>query len=156
MDAKDFLRQLKKLDCMIENKLVEKQQWKAIAMGTTAQMGGERVQASSSQQKMADAVGRYMDIEREVDECIDRLVDTKKDVISVIEQLETSQYDILHKKYVQYLTFDEIAAIKNKSTSSITSIHGIALKNVQKILDERERVKEEWRRSLGFRKTMDQ
>ena len=141
MDAKDFLRQLKKIDCMIENKLVEKQQWQAIAMGTTAQMGGERVQASSSQQKMADAVGRYMDIEREVDECIDRLFDTKKDVISVIEQLETSQYDILHKKYVQYLTFLEIAAIKDKSESNITSIHGIALKNVQKILDEREKIK---------------
>ena len=155
MDAKDFLRQLKKLDYMIENKKAEKQQWKAISMGTTAQMGGERVQSSSSQQKMENAVVRYTDIEREINECIDRLYDTKKDVINVIEQLNTEEYDILHKKYVQYLKFDEIAAIKDKSTSSITSIHGIALKNVQKILDERERGKEEWKRSLGFQKTMD-
>ena len=141
MDAKDFLRQLKKLDCMIENKLVERQQWQTIALGTTAQMGGERVQSSSSQQKMADAVGRYMDIEREVDECIDRLVDVKKDVISVIEQLNVDEYDVLHKKYVQYLTFDEIATIKKKASSSIKGTHGTALRNVQKILDEREKKK---------------
>lgn len=153
MDAKSFLRQLRHIDCMIENKLIERNQWKSIAMGTTA--GGEsvkingvmhnmeRVQTSGSQQRMADAVGRYMDIEREVNECIDRLVDTKKDVISVIEQLETNQYDILHKKYVQYLTFSEIAVIKNKSESNIISNHGIALKNVQKILDERENKKNE-------------
>ena len=83
MDAKDFLRQLKKLDCMIENKLVEKQQWKAIALGTTSNNDSERVQTSSSKQKMADAVGRYIDIEKEVDACIDRLVDTKKDVMNL-------------------------------------------------------------------------
>ena len=139
MDAKDFLRQLKKLDCMIENKLVERQQWKSVAMCTTSHIGGERVQTSSSQQKMADAVGRYMDIEREVDKCIDRLVDTKKDIISVIEQLETQEYDVLHKVYVQYYTLKEVASMVGKTYSNVTTIHGIGLKNVNKILEEREK-----------------
>ena len=141
MDAKQFLRQLKKLDKMIENKLAEKARWKAIATGTTAQMGGEKVQSSGSQQKMADAVCRYVDIEKEIDEQIDILIDTRQDVISVIERLNTTEYDILHKMYVQYLSLYDVADIYNKSYSWATTVHGRALKNVQAILDQRKGVK---------------
>lgn len=141
MDAKQFLRQLKKLDKMIENKLAEKARWKAIATGTTAQMGGEKVQSSGSQQKMADAVCRYVDIEKEIDEQIDNLIDTRQDVISVIEKLNTTEYDILHKMYVQYMSLYDVADIYNKSYSWATTVHGRALKNVQAILDQRKGVK---------------
>ena len=140
MNAKDFLKQLRKLDIMISNKLAEKDQWKAVALGITAQMGGERVQSSGSQQKMADAVNRYVDIEKEIDEYIDRLIDAKKDVINVIEQLDATQYDVLHKRYIQDMSFDEIGyACGGKTKSWATTTHGHALKNVQLILDERER-----------------
>lgn len=137
MKAKDFLKQIKKLDCMIENKLIEKDQWKSIATGTSAHMTGERVQSSGSQQKMADAIDRYIDIEAEIDQCIDRLIGKKKDVISVIEQLNPTEYDLLHKVYVQYITLDDVSETYGKSYSWATTIHGRALNNVQKILDER-------------------
>ena len=137
MDAKIFLQQLKKLDYMITNKIIEKEQWMTIATGTTAQMGGERVQSSSSQQKMADAVGKYIDMEKEIDRIIDMLVDTRQDVINVIEKLNATEYDLIHKIYVQYLTLDDVAELYEKSYSWVTTVHGRALKNVQKILDGR-------------------
>lgn len=137
MDAKKFLQQLKKLDYMITNKIIEKEQWMTIATGTTAQMGGERVQSSGSQQKMADAVGKYIDMEKEIDRIIDELVDTRQDVINVIETLNATEYDLLHKIYVQYMTLDDVADLYEKSYSWVTTVHGRALKNVQKILDSR-------------------
>ena len=139
MNARDFLKQLKKLNKMIENKLNEKEQWKSIATGTTAQMGGERVQSSGSQQKMADAVVRFIDIEKEIDDCIDQLINTKKDVIAVIEQLNASEYDLLHKVYVQFFTLQEVADLYDKSISWAKTIHKRGLKNVQRILDERQK-----------------
>ena len=134
---KRFLNQIKKLDKLIENKLAEKEQWKLIASGTTIQLK-ERVQSSSNQQKMADAVVRYIDIESEINACIDSLVSKKRDVISVIEQLDVTEYDILHKVYVQYLSLYDVAEIYDKSDSWVTSVHGNALKNVREILDARE------------------
>lgn len=133
---KRFLNQIKKLDKLIENKLAEKEQWKLIASGTTIQLR-ERVQSSGSQQKMADAVVKYIDIESEINACIDSLISKKKDVISVIEQLDATEYDILHKVYVQFFTLYDVADIYQKSYSWVTSIHGRALANVRKILDER-------------------
>lgn len=134
---KRFLNQIKKLDKLIENKLAEKEQWKLIASGTTIQLK-ERVQSSSNQQKMADAVVRYIDIESEINACIDSLVSKKRDVISVIEQLDVTEYDILHKVYIQYLSLYDVAEIYDKSYSWVTSVHGNALKNVREILDARE------------------
>ena len=133
--AKDFLRQVKKLDCMIENKIAEREHWKGIATGTTVQLN-ERVQTSSSQQKMADAVTKYVSIEEEINECIDRLINAKQEIIKVIERLDVVEYDLLHKVYVQGLTLYEVADIYNKTYSCITTIHGRALKSVRKILDE--------------------
>lgn len=151
MNKKEFLKQVEKLDKLIENKLIEKEQWKSIALGITG--GGkdvkingvlhqmDKVQSSGNPQKMADAIDRYIDIETEIDKHVDELIDTKKDVISVIEMLNPIEYDILHKIYIQFLTLYDVAAIYDKSYSWATTIHGRALKNVQKILDERENVK---------------
>lgn len=115
MKAKAFLKQIEKLDKMIENKTFEVEYWKGIANGTTAQMGGERVQSSGSQQKMADAVVKYIELENEVAGQIDILIDTKKDVIRVIEQLDPIEYDLLHKHYVQHITLYEIASMYGNS-----------------------------------------
>lgn len=135
-EAKEFLKQVKKLDCMITNKLAERDQWKSIALGTSVQLS-EKVQTSGSQQKMADAINKYIDIESEINECVDNLIAKKKEVISVIEQLPVDLYDILHKIYVQYYTFYDVADKKDISYSNVTTLHGKALKLVQKILDAR-------------------
>ena len=137
VEALCFLNQLKKTDRLIENKLIEIEQWRSMAVDITARMGGDRVKSSGSQTRMADAVERYVDIEAEIKKDIDRLVEAKKDVVTVIEMLPAHEYDILHKIYVQYLTFYEVADILKISYSSVTTTHGRALANVQHILDGR-------------------
>ena len=70
MKAKDYLRQLQKLDKLIENKLAEKEQWKAMATSTTQQLTADRVQTSGNPQKMADAVCKIIEIEGVSKRCI--------------------------------------------------------------------------------------
>ena len=139
MKARDYLDRLEMLDTVISNKLIERQQWREIALSVTAHSDDVRVQTSGSKDKMANALARCVDMEREIDGLIDKLVDLKKDVCSVIEQLSVDEYDVLHKLYIQRLSFDEVAAAKNRSKSWVTTIHGRALQNVQAILNEREK-----------------
>lgn len=137
-ETTDYLKQPQRLEVMINNKLIERQQLKDIAFSITANSDGERVQSSGSQQKMANAVDRWVDMEAEINDLIDRLVDTKKEIITTIEKLSTAEYDVLHKRYIQGMSFDEIGAAKGKSTSWATTIHGRALKSLQAILEERQ------------------
>lgn len=139
MEAKEFLRQPEKLDILIHNKLIEKQQWKNIALGITANMEGERVQTSGSQQKMADAINKCIDIETEIDNLIDRLIEKKKAVVAVIEQLDSPFfYDLTHRKYIQYKTLEQIAEETGRSYDAIKTAHGRALEEVRRILRKKE------------------
>ena len=136
VDAKSFLRQVEKLDTLINNKLIERRQWRDVALGITANMEGERVQSSSSQQRMADAIGKCIDMEAEIDSLIDKLIDTKREVIETIEQLDSPQeYNVLHMRYIQYKSLQEVADYYGKDYGYATTVHGRALKGVQAILD---------------------
>ena len=123
---------------MLNNKMIEKKQLQEIATGTTSRISAERVQSSGSQQKMADAIDRAIDLEAEINEQIESLFRTKREILSVIEQLNATEYDFLHKVYVQFLTLQEVADLYQNSYSWATTIHGHAIAHVQKILDRRQ------------------
>lgn len=136
IDAKSYLQQVEMLDAKITNKLIERKQWEDVALGITANIGGERVQSSGSQSKMADAIIKCVDMEKEIDALVDELIHTKKKVISTIEKLYSpTEYKILHLRYIQGVSLTEIADSMDKEYSWVTTTHGRALKNVQKILD---------------------
>lgn len=132
--AQIYLEQVEKLNAMIENKMAESAQWRGVALGITSHSEGERVQSSGNQQKMADAIDRVVDLQAEINLLIDKLIDLKQEIIGTIEQLNTTEYDVLHKRYIQGMTFDEIGAAKGKSTSWATTVHGRALQSLSKML----------------------
>lgn len=137
-EAQKYLEQVEKIDTIIRNKLIEKRQWMDIALGITAETGGDRVQSSGTQSKMADAVARCVDIEAEIDSYIDRLIDIKREVTQVIEKLDSpTEYNLLHLRYIQFKTLWQIAEDYDRDYGWVTTTHGRALAHVQDILDGR-------------------
>lgn len=135
MRAKDFLRRPEKLELKLKNKMAEREQLRTLALSVTAVMGGERVKSSGSSQKMSSAVEKMVDMDEEINSLVDELVGIKREIASVIEQLNPTEYDLLHKRYIQGMSFYEIANQKGKEYSWVTTVHGRALKSVQSILD---------------------
>ena len=136
--AQLYLERVEMIDSIIKNKLIEKRQWMDIALGITANMGGERVQSSGSQSKMADAIEKCVDMEAEIDGLVDRLIDTKKEVIQTIEQLDSpTLYNILHLRYIQFKSLQQIADDYDRDYGWVTTNHGRAIADVQRILDKK-------------------
>lgn len=137
IQAELFLKSVEKLDAILENKLIEQMQWKEVALNISANIGGERVQSSHCPSKMADAVIKCVAMEEEIAECVDKLIAEKKKVIGVLEQLYSpTEYKILHMRYIQYISLSDIAERLNREYTWVTTTHGRALKNVQKIIDK--------------------
>ncbi len=137
-DAKKYLEQIEKLDTLIANKLIEQQQWRDLSLSITAAINGDRVQTSRSCEKMANAANKCMDIADEFESIIEELAAKKKEVIAVIERVENpTEYDILHRKYIQHTELKDIAFWYNREYTWVTTVHGRALKRVQDILDKR-------------------
>lgn len=106
MKAQDCLKMIKKYTKFIENRQAEKEQ--LIRLG--------------------------VDI-AELEISIEGAIRIRKNIIKKIEQLKPLEYDILHKLYVQDFTLCEVAELYDRSYSWITTMHGIALKNFQRVLD---------------------
>lgn len=141
MTAQEYLKQIKKLDTLINNKIAERQQWLDIALSITPNMSGDRVQSSGSQQKMADAINHYVDIGREIDRAVDELHDKKQSIISVLEELPELEYDVLHKHYVQYMPLAEIAELRGRSESRMKVVHTNALRLLETLIKDESETK---------------
>ena len=138
MRAKEYLKKIKKIDLMIRNRIAEQQHWRDMALSITAQMNGERVQSSGNQQKMADAIIKALDIGDENSGEIRELIEERREIIATLEQLNATGYDVLYKAYVERISFQEIADANNRSKDWVKKEHGIAMRNLQKLLNKRD------------------
>ena len=137
IDAQAILARVEMYDALVENKLVEKRQWRDLALSITANMDGEKVKSSSTVvSRMEEAVIKCIMVEDEIAAAVDRLIAEKKKVVGVIERLcSPIEYRILHMRYIQYISFADIAERMNKEYTWVTTVHGRALKHIQEILE---------------------
>lgn len=133
MKAETFLNRLECLDDLIENKMEELKQWESLAIGTGAMSDGERVQTSTTGDKMSNAVIQCIETKK----MIEILSEEKKRKISVLESLETRYYNLLHKVYVQHMTLTEAYRRCGISKKTGSNLHKAAKESLQKKLDER-------------------
>lgn len=133
-DVKDYLKRIEKIDYLLENKKEEYAFYKDKAVGTTSQLSADKVQSSGNQQKMADAIGEYLEIKEE----INLLEAERKDIIHTIEQLPAKEYKVLYRRYVKRMTFKAIGADCGQSESWASTVYGRALKSLQRILNAKE------------------
>ena len=134
MEARAYLEQVERLNLYIAEAERKIGKLKAVATSTTAQMGGERVSSSSNQQKMADAVIRYSDIERE------ELIPFKRKTADFLHTLERvkvrMRFVVLYEHYFNGKSFKRISKEKRYSYSHIVRAHREGLAELQEILDE--------------------
>lgn len=126
------------IDALVANKLIEKRQWKDLALSITANMDGERVKSSSTTtSKMEEAVINCIMVEEEVAAAVENLITEKKNVVRTIEELYSpTEYRILHMRYIQYISLADIADKLNKDYTWVTTVHGRAMKHLQELLNK--------------------
>ena len=139
-EAQMFLSRVEMIDALVENKLIERRQWKDLALSITANMDGERVKSSSkTTSKMEDAVVKCIMIEDEIAAAVEKLITEKKKVVRTIEALHSpTEYRILHMRYIQYISLADIATKLNREYTWVTTMHGRAVKHVQDLLNNSE------------------
>lgn len=136
IEAKEYLQQVRNADIAVKDKMEELAGLEAMATKINALNEGERVQASGSQDRMADTVCKIADLKAEIQAEIDSLLELKREVRGVIKQVsEPVLMSVLHKRYLQYKSWEQIAVELNVSYRHTTRLHGKALQDIEKILN---------------------
>lgn len=138
-EVKEYLHRIQKLDRMIEYKLQEVERWKAMCEYPNAPTyGTERVQTSGSN-KMPSVLANYITIKGRIETEVEKLAADRQGIINTIEGLPLLEYEVIYEKYVNLNDFYQISDQMGKSYSWVTSVHGRALKSMQKILQDKEK-----------------
>lgn len=140
MEAKAFLQQVRRLDYEIENKLIERAQWLDLGRRVSPNYSGAGGKSAGGRGGVERAAVQLGDLDRELDKMVDKLIRKKQRISSTLSRLPNAQeYEVLHLRYIQYLSLMEIADRWRVPYTNVTTIHGRALRNLQRILDEEER-----------------
>lgn len=104
----DWLNQVKMLDELINAKIAERDQLWTMATKITPEVsdmphgGGVSDKVGNIAAKLADMAGNLNDL-------VDRYVDHKQMVIKALEKLPAKQYGVMHRYYIRYMTWEEVA-----------------------------------------------
>lgn len=138
MKAINYLKQIKIMDAKINSDIEELASLEALATKTTAVLGGERVQVSGSQQKMADCVAKIIDMQVQINNEIDAFVEYKQEARCILTACDADCITLLHKRYFQFQTWEQIAVDMCFTYQWVSGgLHKRALSQVQKVLDEK-------------------
>ena len=132
-NAEAYLERVKKIDFLLRNKVVELERMKDEALVIGSPNLGERVSSSRNLHSGANAIGRCIDIEAE----IEALRIERRTILKTLEILPADEYEILYRYYFQYKSIKEISSDLKKSYEWVWKQKKKALKMLQSILNEK-------------------
>lgn len=137
MTAKEYLRQIRRIDQHIDSLIREREDLeKAQTFLRSPQIEGDRVQTSpSGDPPFMGYLLKWDKLTQQIGEEWDKLIELKHEAISRINNLKDSRHiDLLMRRYVRYESFEQIAVDMGYSFDYILKIHGRALERFAEIM----------------------
>ena len=135
IDAKEYLEWIAIAEGKIQRKLAEIDRLRNLATSVGSLSTDTPVQASNEGDRIGKIVASIADKEKELDDIIDEYIDEKDKRIKIIEQLDNElERSVLHKKYVQFKPFNQIADEEFYTKTWILKVHKKALEKMNDLL----------------------
>lgn len=81
------------------------------------------------------AVVKYVDACKDAEKELDRLADLRKEIRSVIDSVEDARlHSLIWRRYISGMTWEQVAVSMNYTYRRVTQLHGIALKEIDRIM----------------------
>ena len=128
MNAKQYLRQLRRLDHIVQSKLDQVESLRSLAQKITHVPKNIQVQESTPQDKMLEIMPKIVDLENEINRDIDNLLDLKVKIKKQIDVIDNDDYKLLLMlRYVNFKTWEEIAVEMGYTYQWVHVLHSRAL-----------------------------
>lgn len=137
MTAKDYLRQVFKLDKQINSKIEMLSELNTLATKCTAVLTGMPHNPSGSKHQMEDTIVKIITLQEEINKDVDTLVDLKTEIMHVISSVQDSDCRVLlEKRYLSFKTWEDIAADMDYGLRYVHILHKKALAMAETFIGE--------------------
>ena len=131
MTAKDYLLQARFLDDRINSKTQQIASLNELAAKCTTTFSDMPRNPNRGHSRVEDCVIKIIELEDSIKKDIERLVDLKKEIMGVIKAVPNVEYQtLLEKRYLCFITWEQIAVDMNYSMQHIHRMHSAALKEI--------------------------
>lgn len=131
MNAKDYLLQARYLDERITSKTQQIASLNDLATRCTSTFSDMPRNPNRGGSKIEDCVIKIIELEESIKNDIEKLVDLKSEIMAVIKAVPNVEYQtLLEKRYLCFITWEQIAVDMNYSMQHIHRMHSSALKEI--------------------------
>ena len=131
MTAKDYLLQARFLDDRINSKTQQIASLNELATKCTTTFSDMPRNPNRGHSRVEDCVIKIIDLEDSIKKDIEKLVDLKKEIMGVIKAVPNVEYQtLLEKRYLCFITWEQIAVDMNYSMQHMHRMHSAALKEI--------------------------
>jgi len=110
MNAKQYLRRVKRLNDLIKAKFKQIRVLRDISVQITTDLSKDKIQTPNSNDKISQLVAKIVDLEKELTSDINRLINLQREVTNKINSLDDPEYRlILTMRYLNFETWEQIA-----------------------------------------------
>ena len=135
-EVKQYLRQVKRLDNIVQSKLDEVETLSSLAQKITHVPKNISVQESIPQDKLSELIPQIVDLKSKIKKDVNDLLNLKLDIIQKINNVENNDYKLLLTlRYLNFKTWEKIAVEMGYSYQWIHVLHGRALIYLSKRVD---------------------
>mgnify|MGYP002541867008 CR=1 FL=1 len=128
MNVKEYLGQAYRLDQRITSKLDQVASLNELATKCTSTLTGMPRNPNRGTSTMADAIAKIIDLQAEINSDIDDLVGLKQNIVTLLKRVDNPEYQtILEKRYLCFMTWEQIAVDLNYSVHHLYKLHNAAL-----------------------------
>lgn len=128
MRAKEYLSQIEELERKAARAALDVNKYRELAVSIGIDTSKEYVQSSGDKDTVGNAAIKILDAQREAEEHVKRYVERKKIITWQIENIGCQDYaDLLFYRYVEYMTFGDLASLMHYSERQIYRMHEKAL-----------------------------
>jgi len=139
MKAKEYLGQARFLDMRINSKIQQVASLNELATMCTSTLSDMPKNPNRGDSRMADSVIKIIDLQDEINSDINKLVELKREIMGVIKAVPNMEYQtLLEKRYLCFITWEQIAVDMNYSMQYTFRIHERALKEIDQLLQRGE------------------
>lgn len=137
MNAKQYLRQVRRLDNIVNAKLKQVEMLRAITTRMTANLTTDKVQESNIPDKISTLICKIVDLEKEITNDIDKLIDLKIEIMRKIDSIQNDNYRLLLTlRYLNFKSWEQIAVEMGFTFQWVHELHKRALIEFEKVQDD--------------------
>ncbi len=124
MTIKEFLRDIRKSEILIQHKKEELDKARSLAVYNGVKMGDMPSGTGDPSKSRTNALVKIMDYEDELNDAISELVERKRQGTMMVDSLDDPiMIDIFYRRYFEYQTWEEIAEKVGYTLQWIHELH---------------------------------